>query len=372
MKPENIELKMTPKELTILRGLQDSPVSVDNLELTPKKTRSFIYRYYLDEFSTDVSSTIESLKNKNLIRISTTEEEIPFLSSAELKQLIKNFNGKLSGTKSELIIELNKFVNDSNFPDLQRRFYVVTNSGIQLINKYKNFYWFSRHEYAIFGDNAATNKFNKKYFIKSPNNDPSEIMIEELHNSDFQATSVLYRLRGDYENALDYGLKCVVYLMNQKLSGLLKDPSYFWLVQFANPPLVLFELILKEFDFNSDKREIIYKELYDNSFKYPEIFDFTLFKQFLNYRLGYYSEIGLNSKSALEEKIQKKVNEAYSKLNNVDLETGEPLDKPKEGNSQISIDINNQYSLLSLLIDHLDSDLLINLKKQIDNRLNQK
>lgn len=347
-------------DIITLTKVIDKPVLVDDVEklVTGGTSGLHLFDYNMDD-------SVERLYTSRFIRKNKPKEFLEYLTANDLKKILKKHAFIVSGLsqKSEYIDEVEKLISDEVIisQEKYKSFYIGTAEGKDALKKYENVVWFHRNKDKIFGWRDGNNRFNEEYFYKNYDKDPIDLLIEYYKDRSQEITGRLYSLREDYDTGILYATNSYTINLNKYLKDLI-EASYLrdkektdYLFRTHNNEWI--DFVYKQVFDKEDLIDSSITESYSNLFEYKNLVTKNLFTNIIQAMLQ--SEKYDLKKYTLE--LITIVDEKYP---------NEPVyDEIAEQRYRESMLDNS--ALLDLLIEHLDLDLLEQLKDRVDLKIEE-
>lgn len=155
------------------------------------------------------TNVVSHLRKKGLLRVSDANEIVEKLTVPELKDILKSIGEKTTGVKRLLVEKVKQFATDDDILNsTDKRYFVLTESGYEILNKYSNVIWIYRHRDYIFAYSIGhKSRFDEYYFMKKWNNDPAKTLIEFYKTRDSGIVARVYEIINKPEETFHYGIK---------------------------------------------------------------------------------------------------------------------------------------------------------------------
>jgi len=349
-------------DIVILSKFIDNNMLVENIE---RKVTGGNFPYD-DLNSYNHKLSIERLVENKLIRKNTPQEFIEHFNIIDLQDLLKT-NGVYSrsnNNKSSLKKLTIKNISDEKIiaHEKYKEFYVITDDGKNMLQKYTNVVWFYKNKSYIFGVSSAPNTISENYFFKNYDKDPINLLLEYFRDKDYRIIGILYKLKNDFECSIVYAIKYCTTEFNLRMEKIHNDFNYYWnivenleyRIKWWNRDNMWINDVYKElFDSNICIENYIKKD-YSKNFEYKDIVSYDLFNRIIQ---------------ALIQNEQYDLKKYTSELQNIVSSSIEDVSQSeKEEDLEDYYDGFNSKNdeVLDFLINHLDLEGLKYLKERIE------
>lgn len=148
-------------DIYLLYNMIDKPVLKENVNKLITKGDFFLH---LNTKEINIHSSISRLLRAGFIRENTPKEFLKYLTVSDIKQLL---NRKDKLTKDLLILEVESTISDEDIKKHSKymTFYMVSDLGSEILEKYKNLILFFKKSNEIFGYGKFNRRFNASYFF---------------------------------------------------------------------------------------------------------------------------------------------------------------------------------------------------------------
>ncbi|GKS81003.1 hypothetical protein LPAF129_06880 [Ligilactobacillus pabuli] len=200
----------TVQDIIVLNFLRDFPTQVKN---PMRKITGGSHEYEISVNFISYEEVLSKLLAKDLIRVSNPDEMMEHLTNTELREVLKKLSQKSSGAKSALIERIKNVSYDKEILKFDnKKFFVVTEKGMDILKKYRNVVWIHKHKKYIFVllidfESSPHLKFDEYYFMNHLNENPSKTIIDYYESRDSGIVARTYMVNNDSKNAFYYGLR---------------------------------------------------------------------------------------------------------------------------------------------------------------------
>lgn len=352
--------KLRGIDIITLNTIATKPVLVSDIEKVVTGGSSS-----LSSFDYNIEESRGRLYTAGLIRENKPKEFLKYFTIDDLKKILKKHAFVVSGLsqKTSFIDEVERIIPDEVIISQAKykSFYVVTEEGSKALEKYANVTWFHHNKLKIFGFQEGNNRFNVDYFFKEYDKNPADLLIDYYASRDQRITGRLYSLKEDYATAIIYATNTYTVNFNNLIERLIdnpynrdKDRAIYFLKENDS------EWIDSVYKQVFEKEKLIdtsIEESYNKLFKYRDFVTKNLFTNIIKTLLQ-------NENYDLKEYVLELIDIVDEKYPN------EPVyDEISEKRYRESI--LNQAALLDLLVDHLDLELLEQLKERVELRIEE-
>lgn len=351
-------------DIYVLYNMLNKPVLKENVKKLVTKG-SFFLRLNTKEI--DIQSSVSRLLKAGLIRENTPKEFLPYLTVSDLKHIL-NRTDKI--TKDSLILEAKSTVSDEKIKKHHKymTFYIVSDLGNEILEKYKNLILFFNKSHIIFQFGEINGRFNAPYFFKNYTHNPLEEIFNYYQNKDPEIAGRVCYIKEEYDTCISYAIKSITNMVVVCIDKLVERAYYFNGIDFRR---TFFDRWIVDSYTRMEMKEDVFKELIKNNyykyFKYKDILSYELFERI---QLA----IMINES---EELVR-----VSSEVNNLILENysseNDKMGSNEDDHTDIISDIEVYYektakelALLDLLIDHLDLELLYGLRDRVDIKIQE-
>lgn len=310
---------------------------------------------------------ITKLLGLGLVRENYPKEYLPYFRVGDLCLLLEKYNIKKSIGKVRLIEEAAKRLSDKEITSYKtyKSFYVVSDEGKDILEKNDNVTWFIEQESFIFGFEKNNAVFNTHYFFNHPDVDPIAEMIGYYKTKDSEIVGKLYFLNCDYESAIECAIKLYTSSIVREIKRNIDDDFY---LDFLNLTRTVYlknwiidSYIQVSNNGNFDLASIV-KLNYENNFDFKEIISFDLFEKTI-YALIKNERREIDQ---ITDLYKKEIASAYPKDDDSDEEFSNTSYK-----TFLAQEAAKEVALLDLLMEHLDLEMLEELKKRLELKISE-
>lgn len=194
------------EDVVVLYELNKRATYVDN----PLKTFTGHHHRFEDGHRfIKFTNVVSRLQENGLIRENYPKEVLEKLTIPELKVILKSIGEKTSGVKKLLIERVEQFANDEDISsNTDKRYFVLTELGCEVLNKYNNVIWiYLNREYIFTYPIGYRSKFDEYYFMKNWDKDPKQTLIDYYKTRDSGVVARVYNIINEPDKTFYYGIK---------------------------------------------------------------------------------------------------------------------------------------------------------------------
>lgn len=360
------------KDILVLNELNKRPTYVND----PLGTFSgHSHKSVADNNYIDFVEVITNLRQRKLIRESSPNEILNRLTNPELKVILKNINQRVSGTKEELVQRIATYANEEDISNnIDKSYFVITELGFKILDKYKNVVWIFENEefifYFSFHLSFKWKKFNEYYFMKHWNVDPAQVMIDYYKPKNSAVVARIYQLENNLEKFFYYAVKQLSEDINLTLEKSKQNEWFNIGLQISSFHLMEVESAYKDLKIRDGNLKDILNNIYIGSIKDHTLISFNTFKKLII--------LILNNESQLYNQL---LNDLSNSIRNRFVD--EPEDNVNFGHydenvceeetilyilDQTTTDEKRKEEMILELIDELDLDVIKKIQAKIDDR----
>jgi len=379
------------EDILVLHELNKRPTYVnDPLETFSGHTHS-IDSFKARDIFLDFVQVVSKLQENELIRENLPSEILKHLTVGEMKVILKAISKPVKGTKDILINRIQTHAGDEDISNnTDKSCFVLTELGLEVLEKYKNVLWIHKNKRDIFRyPFYYESKFDEYYFMKHWDLDPPNAIIDYYETKNSGIVARIYQIENNPEKSLLYGLKKLTEEINLQLEKC-KEVGWFntsaglgeFLSLHASPELgepLSSKTIFKGLTISDDNFEDILKYIYDFAIKDPSLVSFNNFHEIINALL---TNPGDELYRELLGNLYQRNREIFGHegppedINNYHQKGFDDIEREVEEEENL-IDIldsfipdeNRKLEMVLELIDHLDLEVVKEIKVKIDNRL---
>lgn len=363
------DIKYKVEDVLVLYELNKRPTFVK------EPTKSFtghIHSFEIDHKYNSFAKVVSNIRKKELIRENTPGELLKYLTIRDLKTILKSISKPNYGNKVDLINRIEKFASDEDISSsTEKRCFVLTELGLEILNKYMNVVWIAKNKKYIFANPLKyKSKFNEDYFMKHWDiSDPIDVMIKHYKSKDSGVVARLYELKNNLEQAFYYGVRKLSEDINFQIEQCKEHGWFVSNIRFEDFGVNRIKKIFHHLNINDESLKDILKYIYEYSIKNTSLITLDTYKEIVISSLNNEDEMHEESVKNLSNSIRKKFghelhDEVYSHEYN-EYEKESLLDIL----NFLSTDEEHNENMILELVDDLDSEMIRRLKVKIDNRL---
>lgn len=270
-------------DILVLNELNKRPTYVNDplRTFSDKSHKPVANNYYFDFIE-----VVTSLKQRNLIRESSPSEILDHLTSADLKVILKNIKQRISGTKRELLQRIQEYASDEDIVNnIDKGYFVLTELGFKVLNKYKNVIWIFENKEFIFKLSDlyifGPIKFNEYYFMKHWDVDASEVMIEYYKPYYSTVVARIYQLENNQDKFWYYAVKHLSEGINLKLENSKQGKWFNIELRISYFRIMVFESEYNEIKSRDETLKKVLEDIYIDSIKDHTLIPFDTYKKLI-------------------------------------------------------------------------------------------
>lgn len=240
-------------------------------------------------------------------------------------------------------------------------FYMVSDLGSEILEKYKNLILFFKKSNEIFGYGEINGRFNASYFFKNYTHNPLNEIFNYYKDKNPEIAGRVCYIKEDYDTGISYAIQSISKMVMTRIDEIV-DRSYF----FNNFDLrrIFFDSWIVEtysrMELNEDTLKDLIKQEYNQHFKYTNLLNYELFEKV--------QLTVMNNESEELVQVSSKVGQLiYDKIDSSKSDDRESFSKIEEYYKKTA----KELALLDLLISHLDLELLYGLRDRVDIMINE-
>ncbi len=346
-------------DIYLLYNMLNKPVLKENVNKLVTKGDFFLR---LNTKEINIQSSISRLLRAGLIRENTPKEFLKYLTVSDIKQLL---NRKDKLTKDLLILEAESTVSDEEIKKHFKymTFYMVSDLGSEILEKYKNLILFFKKSDEIFGWGEFNGRFNAAYFYKNYTHDPLNEIFNYYKDKNPDITGRVCYIKEEYDTGISYAIQSISKMVMSRIDEIV-DRSYFF--NDFDLRRIYYDSWIVETYSRMELNEVILKDLikheYNKHFKYTDLLSYEIFEEIQMSVMNNESEELVQVSS----KVSKLIFDKYFSEN-------DEIDSSKSDDRERFVKIEEYYkktakelALLDLLISHLDLELLYGLRDRVD------
>ena len=314
----------------------------------------------------NIADSVDRLYRAKLIRKNNPREFLNYFNIDDLKSILKKnlISTRGLSQKSSLVDEVEKNISDEEIITHKKykSYYVVTEEGKKVIEKYNSVIWFHENQEMIFGWQGGNNRFNTEYFYKNYDKSPINLLIEYYSDRSAEITGKLYFLEEKYDTAISYATDVHTINLNEVIIESVQN--YYW--RNRERPDYFIRGRNREFHWIN----FVYKQIFDQE----KLIDSSIEKSYKNifeYKDLVTKELFTNIIQALlqndEYDLKKYGLELIARIDEKYPDEPDHYEEEKTYHESMLKDV----ALLDLLIAHLDLELLEQLKERIELKIEE-
>lgn len=351
-------------DIYLLYNMINKPVLKENVNKLITKGDFFLH---LNTKEINIHSSISRLLRAGFIRENTPKEFLKYLTVSDIKQLL---NRKEKLTKDLLILEAESTISDEDIKKHSKymTFYMVSDLGSEILEKYKNLILFFKKSNEIFGYGEINGRFNTSYFFKNYTHNPLNEIFNYYKDKNPEIAGRVCYIKEDYDTGISYAIQSISKMVMTRIDEIV-DRSYF----FNNFDLrrIFFDSWIVEtysrMELNEDTLKDLIKQEYNQHFKYTDLLNYELFEKVQLTVMNNESEELVQVSSKVGQLIFDKYFSESDKIDSSKSDDRESFSKIEEYYKKTA----KELALLDLLISHLDLELLYGLRDRVDIMINE-
>lgn len=281
MTVNSIDDKFLVEDIIVLYEINKRPTHFNN----PIKAFSGHHHHFRDKHQfINIVKVVKKLLNKGLIRESTPQELLPVLTNSDLQEILKGTGNKTYGTKAILIKRIKEFVSDEDICQCtDKSFFVLTELGVSILEKFKNVIWIYLHGDNIFEESfISKSKFTENYFLTHWKLDPAKEIIDYYLTKNSGIVANVYQVEKDAFNSFYYFLKYFTERLSKQLIHCKEKGAYYSPYSLSALNWNLSAIFNNNLSMTDDQLEYLLQEIYSNSILEKSLINFNKYKKLIN------------------------------------------------------------------------------------------